>query len=42
MPVSTSPDPPLAMPGFPVGLIQTAPSGAATTVPAPFSASQTP
>ena len=37
IPASTSPLPPLARPGLPVGLTQTRPSGAATTVRAPFS-----
>src|SRR4029450_6456187 len=39
IPVSTSPEPPLAMPGLPVGLIQTVPSGPATSLPAPVTAS---
>jgi len=36
-PVNTSPMPPVAMPGFPVVLIQLRPEGLATTVFAPFS-----
>ena len=36
IPASTSPLPPRARPGLPVGLTQTRPSGAATTVRAPF------
>ena len=35
-PASTSPVPPVAMPGLPVGMTQRAPSGLATTVRAPF------
>src|SRR4029077_16075830 len=42
MPESTSPMPPLAMPGFPVGEIATAPSGAAITVGPPFKTVTTP
>src|SRR6266545_3714588 len=41
MPVRTSPEPPLAMPGLPVGLMKTRPSGPPITVPAPLSASAT-
>ncbi len=41
IPVSTSPVPPVAMPGLPVELMNTRPSGDATTVPAPFSTSVT-
>ena len=36
IPVSTSPVPPVAMPGFPVELMHALPSGAATTVCCPF------
>ena len=42
MPASTSPMPPLAMPGLPVGTIATRPSGSAITVRAPFSTVTTP
>ena len=42
MPASTSPLPPLAMPGFPVGFTAQRPSGAAMTVAAPFSTTTAP
>ena len=42
IPASTSPLPPLAMPGLPVGFTAQRPSGAATTVAAPFSATTAP
>ncbi len=42
MPVSASPVPPVAMPGFPVVFTKTSPFGAAITVPAPFSTTVTP
>src|SRR3990170_6252871 len=42
IPVSTSPDPPLAIPGFPVGFRQIFPAGSPMTVRAPFSATKAP
>ena len=36
MPVSTSPVPPVAMPGLPVGLMNTCSSGVAMTVRCPL------
>jgi len=36
IPVSTSPEPPVAIPGLPVGLMYTTPSGVATSVRYPF------
>ncbi len=42
MPVRTSPVPPLAMPGFPVGLRKVGPAGALITDSAPFSTTWAP
>ena len=41
MPVSTSPVPPVAMPGLPVGLMNTLPSGVAISVRCPLSTTYT-
>ena len=40
MPLKASPIPAEAMPGLPEGLIQNFPSGAAITLPLPFSVTQ--
>ena len=42
MPVSTSPEPPLAIPGLPVILIHTCPCGLAITVRCPFNTTHAP